>query len=37
VGHVCSIWKKPWFTATVPLPPQVAHVTGEVPGAAPEP
>ena len=37
VGHVCDMENRPWFTATSPLPPHVAQVTGWLPGAAPDP
>ncbi len=37
VGQVRSMVKKPWLARTLPMPPQVRQVVGEVPALAPEP
>jgi hypothetical protein len=36
-GQVRSMVKKPWLARTLPIPPQVRQVDGEVPALAPEP
>ncbi len=36
-GHVRSMVKKPWLARTLPTPPQVRQVLGEVPALAPAP
>ena len=36
-GHTCENEKGPWFTATCPDPPQVAHRSTGVPGSAATP
>src|SRR5690625_4403479 len=37
VGQVCCTLKKPCCMRTAPAPRQVLHVSGEVPGLAPDP